>query len=151
MKYNTLHQKVNSFVLRRRDAVVSRAVRKKITDLQRVLNFRKIRIFDRFLYLSNVEIWGVKKSTPLLFDVETPLFREQLGKKSLTFREFWIFEKYAFLTVFSFFQMLKFGLKKRCHVVSIAQRLKFWLKKAKKGVFSKVKIWAKKGQKFGLN
>ena len=53
-------QKVNSFVLRRRDAVVSRAVRKKITDLQRVLNFRKIRIFDRFLYLSNVEIWAKK-------------------------------------------------------------------------------------------
>ena len=37
-----------SFVFRRRDAVVSRAVWKKITDLQRVLNFRKIRIFDRF-------------------------------------------------------------------------------------------------------
>ena len=83
-----LHQKVNSFILRRRDAVVSRAVWKKFTELQRVLNFRKIRIFDRFLYLSNVEIWGVKKSTPLFFDVETRLFREQLGKKSLTIREF---------------------------------------------------------------
>ena len=43
-----LHQKVNSFIRRRRDAVVSRAVWKKFTDLQRVLNFRKIRIFYRF-------------------------------------------------------------------------------------------------------
>ena len=50
------HPKVNSFVLRRRDAVVSRAVWKKFTDLQRVLNFRKIRIFDRFIISHNFKI-----------------------------------------------------------------------------------------------
>ena len=33
------------------------------------------------------------------FDVESWLFREQIGKKSLTMPIFWIFEKYAVLTV----------------------------------------------------
>ncbi len=56
---------------------------------------------DALRYLK-IMLHCIKKSTPLFFDVEMRLFREQFGKKSLTFREFWIFEKYAFLTVLEF-------------------------------------------------
>ena len=123
---------------------------------------RRTRIWNPFCSKLNIKpstgilnLWNtihcIKKSTPLFFDVETRLFREQLGKKITDHQRVLNFWKIRIFDRILYLSNVEIWAKKAFSRRFNRSKVKILAKKRQKKAFSKVKIWAKKGKKFGLN